>query len=242
MPRGALAADMLQAPLLWGSPMVPCPHGPKGSSPHPRHGCPRSSPLELKGLGHISWNRPQTDGASVSWVMGDTGRSLWLLLCYYLSNSQALGRLPLTLRGSLSYCRANKLCCRRCTEQIQFVFIKSSTWKMGSTLSWSRRWGCESDSLRPDSTFTAHWRRGLVWATALLRASTSPPVKSASPGCPPYRVFTRILWESYKVSSVDVSIKQGDIHFLHNPKFNGLNYVILISGRKIEVRRSIKHW
>lgn len=64
--------------------------------------------------------------------MEHTGHSLWLLLFHNVSNLQVLECLPLTLSRSLSYFRVNKSCFRHCTEQIQFVFMKNSTWNMGS--------------------------------------------------------------------------------------------------------------
>lgn len=47
--------------------------------------------------------------------------------------------------------------------------------------------------------------------------------------------------ENYKVSSVEVFLKQVDIHFLHNHKFSGLNFVILMKEREVEVSGSTKH-
>lgn len=37
------------------------------------------------------------------------------------------------------------------------------------------------------------------------------------------------MWENYKVSSVKAFIKQD---FLHNHKYSGLNFVILVNGKK----------
>lgn len=79
-------------------------------------------------------NCPPTDDGPVSQVMEEAGRSLRLLLFYNVSNLQVLECLPLTLGGSLSYFRVNKSGFRHHTEQIQFVFMKNSTWKMGSTV------------------------------------------------------------------------------------------------------------
>lgn len=47
--------------------------------------------------------------------------------------------------------------------------------------------------------------------------------------------------ENYKVSSIEAFLKQMDIQFLHNHKFNGLNFVILMKERGIEVSRSMKY-
>lgn len=47
--------------------------------------------------------------------------------------------------------------------------------------------------------------------------------------------------ENYKVFSVEVFFKQVDIHFLYNHKFSGLNFVILMKEREIEVSGSMKH-
>lgn len=110
---------------------------------------PHSPQLELVWLGCSSLSLLKTDDVSGSWVMEHAGCSLWLLLFYNVSNLQALECLPLTLSGSLSYFRVNKSCFRHCTEQIQFVFMKNSPWKMGSIVYWRRAVTVEPDSLQP---------------------------------------------------------------------------------------------
>lgn len=143
----------------------------------PGHVHPHSPLLEFIWLGRVSLSLPQTDDVPVSWVMEWTGHSLWLLLFYNVSNLQVLECLPLTLSGSLSYFRVNKSCFRHCTEQIQFVFMKNSTWKMGSIVYWLRAWAREPASLQPSPSFIVHWRHDLGRVTALLGTSTSPSVK-----------------------------------------------------------------
>lgn len=111
---------------------------------------------ELAWLGHSSLNLLRTYDVSVLWVMQHTGHSLWLLKFYSVSNLQVLECLPLTLSGSLSYFRVNKSCFRHCTEQIQFVFMKNSTWKMRSTVYWLRAWAQEPDSLQTNPSYITH--------------------------------------------------------------------------------------
>ena len=88
--------------------------------------------LELVWLGNGASSLLRTDDVLVFWVTEHTAHSPWLLLFYNVSNLQILECLPLTLSGSLSYFRVNKSCFRHCTEHIQFVFVKNSTWKMGN--------------------------------------------------------------------------------------------------------------
>lgn len=98
----------------------------------PANVCPHSPLLELVWLGHSSLSLPKTDEVSLAWVMEGTGHSPWLSLFYNVSNLQVLEYLLVTLSGSLSYFRVNKSCLRHHTEQIQFVFMKNSPWKIVS--------------------------------------------------------------------------------------------------------------
>lgn len=116
---------------------------------------PHSPLLELVWLGHSSVSLPKTDEVSLAWVMEGTGHSSWLFLFYNVSNLQVLECLLLTLSGSLSYFRVNKSCFRHHTEQIQFVFMKNSPWKMGTIVYWLRLYS-EPDSLKAHPSFAIH--------------------------------------------------------------------------------------
>lgn len=120
---------------------------------------PHSPPLELVWLGQICVGFPNTEEVSQAWVMEGTGHFPWLSLFYSVSNLQVLEYLLLTLSGSLSYFRVNKSSLRHRTEQIQFVFMKNSPWKMGSIVYWLRLYS-EPDSLQGHPSFVIHWT---VW-------------------------------------------------------------------------------
>lgn len=186
---------------------------PRASSPPPRARVSSLPSTWVSLTGSQFLSLLQTDDMSVFWVMEHTVHSLWLLLFYNVSNLQVLECLPLTLSGSLSYFRVNKSCFRHCTEQIQFVFMKNSTRKMGSIVYWLRAWALEPDSLWTNLSFIVHWWHDLGQVTTLLQASASLPVKYGQWW--PSRVFMRTIW---KIIKFWVFIKQIDIHFLRNHK------------------------
>lgn len=146
-------ADIPRGPLVPDSALGHCSeaHGLMHPCTLPWHGHLYSSLLQLVWLGHNSLSLPQAEDMSAFWVMEHTSHSLWLLLFYNVSNLQVLECLPLTLSGSLSYFSVNKSCFRHCTEQIQFVFMKNSTGKMGSIGYWSRDWALEPTPCDPIS-------------------------------------------------------------------------------------------
>lgn len=152
---------------------------------------------------------------SVFWVMEHTGHSLWLFLFYNVSNLQVLECLPLTLSGSLSYFGVNKSCFRHCTEQIQFVFMKNSTEKMGRIVYWLRAWAGELDSLWPNLSFMAHWQCDLGASYHTSWTLCSPHLWNMGNYGAHLMGF---LWGLYGQIIMFWVIKQEDIHFLYNHK------------------------